>query len=40
MEGLRIEARSQVTRCAQGGGLGEEETADQVGSPERLFSIH
>jgi hypothetical protein len=34
--GLRISARSQVTLCAQGGGVEEAVTEDQVGSPERL----
>jgi hypothetical protein len=36
--GLRISARSQVTLCAQGGGVEEAVTDDQVGSPERLCS--
>ena len=31
-----MSARSQVTLCAHGGGLAEEITADQSGSPERL----
>jgi len=31
-----MSARSQVTLCAQLGGLGEEVTEDQMGSPDRL----
>jgi hypothetical protein len=31
-----MSARSQVTLCAQGGGLAEDVTVDQFGSPERL----
>ena len=38
MLGLRISARSQVTLCAQDGGVEEAVTEDQVGSPERLCS--
>jgi hypothetical protein len=38
--GLRISARSQVTLCAQEGGVAEEVTDDHVGSPERLDIIH
>lgn len=39
MEGERMSARSQVTECDQEGGVGEEETRDQVGSPERLWNV-
>ena len=31
-----MSARSHVTLCAQDGGVGDEVTVDQVGSPERL----
>ena len=31
-----MSARSQVTLWAQGGGVGEAVTDDQVGSPDRL----
>jgi hypothetical protein len=34
--GARRSARSQDTLRAQGGGVGEDVTDDQVGSPERL----
>ena len=32
-----MSARSQVTLCAQGGGVEEDVTVDQSGSPERLY---
>jgi hypothetical protein len=35
-----MSARSQVTLWAQGGGVGEEVTEDQMGSPERLRSVN
>jgi hypothetical protein len=34
--GLRMSARSQVTLCAQDGGVAEDVTVDQSGSPDRL----
>lgn len=34
-----MSARSQVTLWAHAGGMGEEVTEDQVGSPERLGSV-
>jgi len=37
VEGLRTSAFSQKTFFDHSGGLGEEETEDQLGSPERLF---
>ena len=37
MLGLRMSARSQVTLCAQDGGVEDEVTEDHVGSPERLY---
>lgn len=37
MLGLRMSARSQVTLCAQAGGVDEAVTDDHVGSPERLL---
>lgn len=39
MEGLRISARSQVTLRAQGGGVEDDVTIDQSGSPERLCCV-
>jgi len=35
--GLRMSARSQVTLCAQDGGVEEAVTEDHIGSPERLL---
>lgn len=34
-----MSARSQVTLWDQGGGVGEDVTEDQVGSPERLILV-
>lgn len=39
MEGLSISPFSHCTEVDQGGGLGEEETEDQTGAPERETDV-
>ena len=39
MAGWRISAFCHETEVDQGGGVGEEVTADQVGSPEREMEV-